>query len=89
MELIDVTDTLVFEDEPSIFDEDTTLDLIDSLKDSDTLSSSTDEIDFNHEGFLPEVLIIRGQFLKDNEISYCGNSLGYLSYTIRRIQIII
>jgi putative phage-type endonuclease len=30
MELIDVTDTLVFEDEPSIFDEDTTLDLIDS-----------------------------------------------------------
>jgi putative phage-type endonuclease len=30
MDLIDVTDTLVFEDEPSIFDEDTTLDLIDS-----------------------------------------------------------
>lgn len=30
MELIDVTDTLVFEDEPSIFDEDTALDLIDS-----------------------------------------------------------
>ena len=29
-ELIDVTDTLIFEDEPSIFDEETTLDLIDS-----------------------------------------------------------
>lgn len=30
MELIDITDTLVFEDEPSIFDEDTALDLIES-----------------------------------------------------------
>jgi putative phage-type endonuclease len=29
-ELIDVTDTLIFEDEPSIFDEETALDLIDS-----------------------------------------------------------
>ena len=41
----------------SVGNSETTLDLIDSLKDSDTLSSSTDEIDFNHEGFLPEVLI--------------------------------
>ena len=30
MELIDITDTLVFEDEPSIFNEDTALDLIES-----------------------------------------------------------
>jgi putative phage-type endonuclease len=30
MELIDITDTLVFEDEPSIFEEETALDLIDS-----------------------------------------------------------
>lgn len=80
MELIDVTDTLVFDDEPSIFNEDTALDLIESalhlmedyLNENPTAVS---EPDF-HETMLEEIKdIFALQFEDHNNIEEDLNEL--------------